>query len=133
VSVNVKVKVMGGSDTRFISEGNKTITLLDNFQSLPLIYRSTESILISNSFPGYRTHLSVSGCTRMSMLFQSLSQFVVGIYNHALNASDYTALKGRIPSYEVEDVWKELPWPKVMYHIAGVNKFSRNLRATRKF
>jgi len=60
-----------GNDTPFVPEGNKAITLLDNFQSLPLIYRSTESILISHYFPGYRTHLSISSCTRTFELFQS--------------------------------------------------------------
>jgi len=96
----------GGSETRFVSEGNKAITLLENFQALPLIYRSTESILISNYFPGYRTHLSVSSCTSMFMLFHSWSQFVFGVYNHALNSSVYKALNGRIHINEIEKYGK---------------------------
>jgi len=54
----------------------------------------------------------------MFMLFQSWSQFVFVVYDHALN-SDYIALNGRIHRqlWNRKKIWKELPWPKVMYHI----------------
>jgi hypothetical protein len=40
----------GGSETHFIYEGSKAITLLGNIQALPLMYQCTESISISDYF-----------------------------------------------------------------------------------